>query len=275
MRFSASRLKTWQECQLQAKFKYIDSLPGGPQNAKGSFGTVMHHCIEFYNKTGNIEKAIEMFKDLWKNPEKLGVAPEVWPRMTTYDGLRDRGIAALQRLHEVAKWDERRVIACEHEFTVPFGEHELHGYIDCLEIRKSGKGKNLLRVVDYKVNTKRPNMAELGLDIQFTVYDYATRQPEMWESIPKGLELFKELEGMPRRNIWFHLWDGSELDAGGRDDDDFMRLYRLCDEIKRAYEAEVFVPRIGDACLFCPYTEPCGLSVPTKEELAEQEAAWI
>lgn len=274
MRFSASRLKTWQACQLQARFKYVDMLPPGPQNAKASFGVCIHDSLALYNTTGNIGLAIERFRHNWINPERLGVTPQVWPKMTSFGSLMARGITALENYHAVARWDDRRVLATEHEFTVPFGEHELHGFVDLIDVRKSGKGKELLRITDYKTNSKRPNMAELALDIQFTVYDYASRQREFW-TMNNGAKLYEEFKDKARRDIWFHLWDGVELDAGDRDQKDFERLYQLCVAIQKAHDAEVFVPRIGDACLFCPYTEPCGLTVPTQQDLAAEPMAWI
>ena len=264
----------WQDCQLKAKFHYIDLLPRGPQNAKASFGSCMHKALEILNKTSDLKLAVDTFTDNWDNPEKLGVTPEVWPKMTTFGGLRDRGIRAIKDYAGVVKWDDRTVVATEHEFLVPFGKHELHGFVDLLDERKSGKGKNLLRVTDYKTNSRRPNIAELGLNIQFSVYDFASRQREFWTGIPNGEELFEKYDDKPRRNIWFHLWDAIELDAGSRDDDDFERLYQLCESIEKAHEHEVFVPRIGEACLYCPYTEPCGIKVPTKEELLAESDAW-
>lgn len=274
MRFSASRLAMWQQCQMKARFHYIDNLPSGPQNAKASFGTCIHHAFKLYNDTGNVELAVETFKDVWEFPEKLGVAPEAWPKRTTYGGLRDRGIEAINRYARGIKWESRRIIGSEHEFVVPFGKHELHGFVDCLESRRSGTGKRLLRVTDYKTNAKKPSVAELALNIQFTIYDWASRQPEFW-TMEDGEKLFKEFQEFPRRNIWYHVMDACEIDAGSRDQEDFDRLYRLCESIERAYEAEVFFPNIGDPCELCPYTGPCGVHVPTKEELRSQDEAWI
>ncbi len=270
------------QCPLQAKFKTIDLLPSGPQSAKASFGTILHKCLEGYNKTGDLAKAQETFRDLWHNPEKLGVTPEVWPRGTTFGGLKGKGLQILESFHNLQKWDNRVVIATEHEFLVPFGKYDLHGFVDLLEGRRSGKGKEILRVIDYKTNTRAPNMAELALDIQFTIYDIASRKPEFWlgngpefPAMENGAWYYEQYRDMPRRNIWYHLWGPKEIDAGSRDEEDFERLYRLCEQVERAIELEVFVPKIGDPCLWCPYHEPCGLKVPTQEELFDQENAWL
>lgn len=275
MRLSASRLKVWQTCQAQAKFKYVDLLPQGPENAKAVFGKIIHVILESFVYDHDLDRAIARFKDLWQNPEKMGVGEMVWPKYTSYGGLKDKGIELLKTLNDTWKWETFDVIAVEQEFVVPFGRHEFHGFIDRLDVRKSGKGKDLLRAVDYKTNAKAPNKGQLFLDIQFTVYLYALTCPEFWEQVIDGAAWYQRVKDLNSRGIWFQLMDAREIDAGTRDETDFGRLMRLCDSIEAAHEAGVFVPHIGEPCELCPFTEPCGQYVPTREEVAAQDGAWI
>ncbi len=266
---------------MKAYFKYHMQL-GGPQGAKASFGTIIHKCLENYNHHGNLEQAIEEFKDLWDNPEKLGVVPETWPKMTTFGGLRLRGVEILRSYAEKLQWDKREVIATEHPFLVPFGDHELTGFVDLVELRKSGNGKEILKICDFKTSSRQPNRAELYLDIQFTVYMYAVEQIEFWmgngEEFPpisNGEWRFETLKDVPKRAIWYHLWSNKEIDAGPRTQVDFERLYSLALEIDRADRKDVHIPNIGTSCQFCDYLKPCGVSIPTQEEIASQDEAWI
>lgn len=152
MRFSASRLKAWMECALKAHYRYDDNLPRR-QNAKASFGTVIHHALQVYNDTDNYERAVLEFKTNWDQPELLGVAPDYWPKFTSHVALKKRGLDILADFHERQRFQTRTVVGTEIPFLVPFGDHELHGYIDCLEIKRSGTGTELLRVIDYKALT--------------------------------------------------------------------------------------------------------------------------
>lgn len=281
MRMSASKMKKWMECPLSAHFHYDLHLPSR-QNAKASFGVCIHHALDLYNQTGNLDLAIDDFRKNWYAPEKLGVAPDHWPKMTDYAGLRDRGVEILRVFHENTKWDKREVIATEHPFLVPFGRHQLTGFVDLVEIRRSGKGKNLLRIVDFKTSSKKPTKAALMLDIQFSIYIYASMQKEFWTGypgepdfpgLPNGEFQYESLKDMPRRAIWFHLWTQQELDAGDRGDDDFMRLYRLAHEIEKADAAQIHVPRIGDACGLCDHQKACGIEIPAS--VVEEETAWL
>lgn len=293
MRFSASKLKTWMTCPMRAHLHYDLKVPTTHQNAKAVFGTIIHACLEKYNHDGDGDAAVAMFKDLWGNPEKVGSPVETlwWPKMTSFNSLRTRGIELLKKFHEQCEWDRREVIATEHAFLVPFGEHELTGYVDLLEVRRSGRGRDLLRVCDYKTASRRPNMAELALDIQFTVYMWAVEQPEFWfgAKLPDGTPdpdfppivnadwWWQMANDLDRRAIWVHLWDHKDIDAGPRVDTDFLRMYRVCTEIEKADRLDVHVPKIGDPCLLCDYKDPCAMQVhiPTAAELAAQDAAWI
>lgn len=283
-RFSASRLRTYSGCSLQGHFKYDLALPDDVKNGKAVFGNCIHSALEDYNTHGDLKRAESLFVDLWTNPEKVGAPVEmiVWPQRTTFSGLKERGLQILRDIDDKLKMDTREVLAAEHKFMVPFGEFELTGSVDLLEVRKSGRGKNLLRIIDWKSASKQPNFAELYLDIQFTVYQYASLQPEFWfgngpdfPAMDDAQRKYDDYFDLPRRAIWYHLMTIREIDAGPRDDDDFMRLYRLCEQIKRAEEAQVFVPKIGDNCNFCAFKEPCGVTIPTREEVAAQEDAWF
>lgn len=289
MRFRQSTLKLWMGCPLQVKFRALDEGPQA-ENFKACFGTIIHYCLEHLNHDLDVDKAKATFEDLWHNPEKLGLNPTVMPKYTTYSGLRTKGLEILDGWAASYRWENRVLVATEHRFLVPFGRHELTGTVDLLEIRQNHKGVDLLRVCDWKTNTRKPSYTELALNIQFTAYTYATLQPEFWvghdevdedgtlmyPGLPDGAAWFDDLASMDRRSIWYHLWTGAELDAGSRGETDFARLYRVCEEIDRAVEADIYVPDIsGETCIFCPYVKPCtGIEIPRGADLMEQKAAW-
>lgn len=274
MKLRQSTIKRFMACPAQVKFAEVEGLPE-PENWKQFFGTAIHFCLEKLNLgVVTVEEAKALFLDLMVNPDKLACNPTVMPKMTTFGGLENKGLWILDNFEDKYHWEDRQLVASEHQFVVPFGRHELSGTIDLLELRFNHKGKQILRVCDYKTNTRKPSFMELQLNIQFTVYSYATTQPEFWEGLPDGM--FDDLTDTERRSIWIHLWTGIELDAGTRAMADFRRLYRVCNQIERAVEADIYVPDIsGETCIFCPYIEPCcGIEIPTPDGLIEQAAAW-
>lgn len=279
MRFSASKLRTWMDCPLQAKFKEEDDSPQ-IINAKQVFGVVIHSCLEEFNNGVPLDACLVRFKQLWHEPELIGMPIDVWPKFTTYGGLRKKGIEILESYASRHKWESRNVIATEHRFCVPFGEHFLTGIVDLVEQKKSPSGKKQLRIVDYKTASKQPTLADLRMNIQLTIYVYASQQPEFWlgfpdderyPAIPDGANLFQLYEKLPRRAIWYHLWTSKEIDAGDRDDADMMRLYRCVTEVEKAVKNDVYVPDIsGNSCTYCDYTEQCGIVVPIRHKMTKE-----
>lgn len=271
MRVSASMLNTWMGCPLQAKFRYVDRLPD-EANAYSAFGSCVHHALDHYNRHGDVEKAVALFDEVWDDPSLIGSGFDYWPKSTSFPAMLNRGREILREYHEKQKWEDRIVIASEHKFNVPFGEHRLSGIVDLLEMKKSGRGKKTLKIVDYKTNSKPPNRMELALNIQFTAYHWASMQPEFWlgdenhPGMPDGQNLWDRLQDAPRRTFWYHLNQNKEIACGERGDKDFMRLYRAVTEVAKAWDAGIFVPNIsGTTCIYCPYTEPCGVPIPEEE----------
>lgn len=258
-------------CSLAAKYKYVDRLPGR-QNAKASFGSIVHAAIaRFYESAGDLGAAMALFKTQWANPSSVGLEPDYWPKGTSFGSLMAKGIEILERLEEKYRVTNFVLIGTEIPFLVPFGRHELTGYVDLLGIERSGTGKQLLTITDHKTNSKRPVMAELALDVQFTTYVFASHQREFWvggndpefPGLPNGEWLWETVgKTMERRAIWHQLYSAQHIDAGPRVTTDFQRLYRVCDEIENALNLGVAVPTIGESCNFCDYVEPCQLEIP-------------
>lgn len=274
MRVSASMLSKWMTCPLQAKFHYIDKIPSRKTSAM-VFGNVVHFALEHYHHHKDVDEAVEMFKKAWDDPSELDLNIEVWMRRTSAGSYREKGITLIRDFHERYSRESRTLLASEHPFKVPIGEHEITGYVDFLEVVKSGKGGQLLRIVDLKTGAKQPYFDALRNNIQFTIYDYASRQPEFWlgypgdetfTGFPNGGEMWDKYRNAKRMGVWWHLSGDKEINVGEREQADFDRLYRVIDEVTRAIEHEVYVPNIsGDSCVWCDHTVECGLTIPSSE----------
>lgn len=275
-------MTTWMTCPLQARFIYIDRLPR-QNNAYAAFGSCVHHALAVYNEVGELQAALDAFTEAWHSPEKIGLQIDVWPPGINYMGARQRGIDMLRGYHEKQEWEPRDVLAVEHPFLVPFGSYEITGVVDLVEVKRSGRGKNVLRVIDYKTNKRQPFRNSLSVNIQFTLYDYAVRQKEFWlgngpdfPPSPNGEYWWEFMKDIPKRGIWYHLETQKELDVGARDEMDYRRAYRICQMIERAEKLNVFVPNMtGDSCGFCPYTSECGLPIQELDPVEEDDNAWL
>lgn len=137
-------------------------------------------------------------------------------------------------------------------------------------------------IVTHNTAGKRPTYDTLHMNSQFTTYDYASRQKEFWlgtggdpddhwfcPPMENGEELWERFKDQDRRAIWWHLRQGKPIYVGPRDDADYMRLYRCCEEIEKAMERDVFIPSIGaESCLWCDFSDICPLYIPNAEEVS-------
>lgn len=269
IRISPSLLQTWAVCPLQAKFKTLDKLPA-PQSAAATFGSIIHLVLEELVWDDDLKAAEKRFLYLWDNPEAIDLSPDYWPRGWTWQGKKKEGIQIIKRYHESRKWIKTKVLATEHKFVVPCGRHDISGIVDLLEIGKKGS-RRVLRIVDHKTGKVPYPLWTLRYNIQFSVYAYASYQPEFWmgdgtgetKPIPGGAKMFDQFQNLPRVTVWNSLKNGREYETGSRTQKDFERLHMAIDEIEKAIENNVFVPNISaDSCGICDFQEPCGLEIP-------------
>lgn len=290
MKFSSSLLSTWENCQQQAAFKHVQLVEETGTHAKTWFGTCIHAALEDYcnreqdTGAGNLKRAKKLFLSMWEKPAVYGGNITEW-RGSQFGTLRQKGLKILEDYDDKQKWEQREVIATEHKFCVPIGEHLLSGIVDLLEWKVSGRGVPTLRICDYKTTSMKPTLEELRLNLQFTIYTYASLQPEFWlgyveegwhppmvqkyAPMVDGANLYERFMDAPRRAVWSHLWGGVELDAGSRVEEDFERMYVLLGGIQRAIEHEVFIPSIRSAsCKWCEYKPICKAVIPVLEKMS-------
>lgn len=258
MKFSASQLKTWQSCSLQAKFSYIDKK-GRSTGSSALFGSCVHEALELLNKGVSLEDAEIYFLDNIQSRE-----PDYWNRRTSLTGFKDKGVQMLRDYAAYQELNPADVIASEFRFMVDVGEHQVSGIVDAIELPHDHSS---LDVIDYKTG-RRPILDTLHLDIQMTIYQWASMRREFWTGYPgqedkyqgieNGEEFFEYFKDIPRKAYWFDLKTAEPIYVGDRTGRDFGRLYRLIEQVARAVEYDVYVPTLtGDTCTWCDHTDIC------------------
>lgn len=260
-------LNTWGTCSLKAKFNYIDKLPT-QTGSSAHFGSCVHSAIEQLHLGKTLNVALKVFVD-----EFNGTIPDYWNRRTNYDAMLANGQAMIREYYETRAWNDSYIVAAEHSFMVDIGEHTLSGIVDYIEYPKSG-GK--LIIGDLKTGF-RPKWDTIHLLLQFTAYDYASKQPEFWMGHPsnlekyppllKGEELYEKMKDVPRELIWYDLKKNEAINVGPRTEKDYARMYRCMEQIDRAIEKEVFVPTVSaEGCTFCDFKDICPVYWDAEEE---------
>lgn len=263
MKFSASMLKTFQECALQAKFSYLDQRPQQTGSA-ALFGSAVHEAIDMYHNGYTEEECVSYFIDFMNNNE-----PDYWNRRATLSGYLDQGMTMIREYIKSRQWSDTEVIASEFRFMVDIGEHQFSGIIDSLMLPND---HSALYIVDNKTG-KRPILDALYLNIQFTGYHWASYQKEFWCGYPgqedkysgfeNGEELWEYFKDIPREGYWLDLKKMEYIYVGPRGPLDFARMYRLMEQVSRAIELDACIPTIDEStCTWCPYQDVCPVYHP-------------
>lgn len=268
-----STIKQFMECSLRFKF----ASEGAPrtQSSAMSFGTVIHECVEYMERLiaagiqDVLAKSQTKFDVMWTNLGNYDLAYDYMLPRNTHQGYSDLGHKILRDWFQLTQWESDIVLAHEYLFTVPMGDHVLSGTADKVVLREIAPGIWAVVIIDFKTGAKQPTRDYLRHDLQFTLYCYASTQPEFWVNIPDGERLFEELKDAPRMGEWVHLRNTRRIPAGERNEIDYNRLRYAIDQIEAAIATGIFVPDIsGATCEYCEFRQRCGLPSREQEGLA-------
>lgn len=145
-------MKSWARCPLTIRWE----MEGVPRLQSGSlsYGSIIHDCVLYLETTGDLEGAIERFKDFWRNPETLDPEYRVdyYVRGTNWRKYLESGEDILRRWWNLIQWETDQVLGREYEFDVPIGNgHVLHGTIDKVTLRWHPATEQwVILISDYK-----------------------------------------------------------------------------------------------------------------------------
>lgn len=243
---SASRLKCFQTCRLQFRFRYVDRLPSRP-SASLHVGKVVHAVLQAWNLRRWRGESVADPKALWP------VFAERWAAEQSPD-LDWRGKEATER--DMA-W---RLL--EHYFrhtSIPTGEKPeavevvverdllahglppLKGVIDL--VRGGG------RIVDFKTTARTPDTRlaahqhAVQLGCYALLYREATRQRET------GFELHHLVKTREPKLVVTSLDPLGPAQVGA--------LLRVMESYVAGIESQDFVPSPGMHCGWCDYLAEC------------------
>jgi DNA helicase-2/ATP-dependent DNA helicase PcrA len=180
--FSASGLKTYQDCPLSYKFSYLYRIPSPPA-VQLEFGSAIHTVIE--NLTENPdpsrsprEQALALLDKSWPS--------EVYESATQESEAR---VTASTLLDTYLAWQEANpntVVGVEKEFFFTAADRTIHGFIDRVEQTPNGN----YVVIDFKSGKKPSDMTKKAVNenIQLNVYCLAVK--ELYGTLPEKAELF-------------------------------------------------------------------------------------
>lgn len=280
-----SDLSAWTRCP-QAFF-LERSGNRGIQTSALSYGTVMHHALEVFEREWRVERrpwaeakamAIETFRHYWHPLHIDALCPpvELWLPTQSYAGLLRAGTEALAWYAEAVKDADEELLATEFGFQVPLEgtwdydlqePHILAGTVDRLSA-EFYKRQLVLKVGDYKTGK---DYSYLRQNTQFTAYCYASTRKEFWVGWrgedgfgDRGEQLYARFADAARRGTWISLKSKKFMDAGWRGPDDYARFALAVEQVVASMRADIYPLSLsGENCSYCPQRRICaGVGVP-------------
>ena len=183
--FSASALKTYKDCPLQYKFKYVLEVPSGGKSFF-DLGSAVHSVVEVLTK-----RQIEEQGYLPTKEDALKVLDHYWVS-SSYRSLmaekEDRAHAE-RMLEFFVNWcAERKAAQCmpvaaEQEFEIKLAGKKVIGYIDRIDKTPSGD----YEVFDYKTGKSMLTGNTIRKDIQMNLYSLAIE--DLYGKLPASANL--------------------------------------------------------------------------------------
>ena len=243
LRISPSAVSEYQNCPLLYRYRKIDKLPEPPSldAERGTLvHTVLHDLFESMPQERTPQTAIDLLPSRWK--AQIEAKPALKELVTNQKEWLDRAASLLETYFTVEDpktFDAtHREIHLENDLTE---EIYLHGYVDRLDIAKTGE----VRIVDYKSGkAPKPGWEEKAL-FQLRVY---------------ALLYWKNNGVLPRLLQLIYLGDGklvksqptlADLESTEK------TLLRVANEISISIRKDYWPPNPTRLCDWCFFKNIC------------------
>lgn len=254
VRYSHSRLSTFEQCPYRYKLKYLDKMPPEIEaTIEGHLGTCIHLTLEWLYKNvleKNIPTLDEVILNFTNNWDKH-FSPKivVIKEGLTYCDYFQKGVSFLIDYYSINSPFEEGTLELEKEILFPLddeGNYEIWGFIDrvCLN-PKTGE----YEIHDYKTANFLPSQEKMDCDRQLALYIIGLKKE-------LGLE-----ENTCVKLIWHYLAHKTKI-CSKRNLDELEKLKKeTLDLIKKIEETKNFEKLSGTLCNWCEYKNYCKNSV--------------
>jgi len=255
--YSHTRLKTFEQCPLQYKLKYLDSIPEPVENIEVFLGKRVHEVLEQLYRTLEPEKPprlkelLATYRAAWEEQWNSNV------RIVRRDAARlyfSYGEKCIQHFYNTfVPFNQSATLHLEHRLEFPLdetGTRGIQGYADRISVRTDG----VYEIHDYKTGRRALTQKDADSDRQLSLYEIGFRG---FQPAAKKIEL-----------VWHCLGVGVTL-RSHRTPGQRARIRQsaqeLIDHIERQSQFPANKTRLCDWCAYrsiCPAWTTHGTSRP-------------
>ncbi len=240
MRFSASKIKTYQECPLKFKFQSILHIPT-PQKPYFRVGTDVHAVLEEMAKLRirgekiDMGLAKEMLDRSWESCDFTSETQE----NQEYNKMEKM----LEFWFEFEKDNTNETVEVEEWFELDIDGAHFGGLIDRIDRTPDGE----YIVIDYKTGKTTTSKKKLNEDVQMALYCLAVK--EKYDKLP-----------IKAGHMYVHP-DNAELRLVDVSEENVAKVLDRVREIVSRILAEDFEVTGNPNCRFCDYKGICSFNV--------------
>lgn len=242
--FSFSRVKTFHQCPLRYRLRYLKGLKEVFRSVESFLGSVVHDVLEWMyierekNDSPSLEAALQLLADRWA----AGFTDEITVIRNgdSADGYLVTGREMLERFHRSTFCRDRsETVALEMRLNHRLSDEIVFtGFADRIGRTETGR----LFVVDYKTSKKEGDLSEFSEGLQAPLYAACVMQHNNEEEALAGYHYLRH-----ESTRW------QSVDAA-RARGLFVRFHELAAEVNSASE---FEPRPCVLCAWCGFNAMC------------------
>ena len=248
MRYSHSKISTFETCQLQYKYRYIDRQPVtlGP-GIEAFMGIRVHDALEKLYRDLRMTRLLELdellasyqsgWKEHWEDNIRV-VKKEYSP-----DDYREKGARCIENYYRrYSPFDQGRTIGIEERIRVELGpDRFLTGFIDRLDLA----GDGIYEIHDYKTSNRLPTQWQADHDRQLALYQMDIQH--RWDDVQEVIL------------VWHYLVFDREIRSSrspGDQEELRAKINKIIDRIESTTE---FKPKESAICNWCDFQNICPL----------------
>jgi len=249
--YSFSKIESFNQCQLQYKYRYIDNLTTETETIEAFMGNKVHEVLrEFYNLIKNKvlkpkEWLISKYEDLWNKNYNDSV--KIVKKEFSAEDYYEKGKKCLMDYYDEYKpFDQTKIVKTEEpiRFNLKYNgtEYPFFGILDRLDWNDK---KKVFEIHDYKTSASLMTQEKADRDFQLPLYQLAiiSRWPEAEKA----------------RLIWHFLLFNKQIESS-RTKEQLMKLQgTVVNKIKEIEVCQQYSPFKSALCDWCDFQEICPL----------------
>jgi RecB family exonuclease len=242
--FSFSRIKTFHQCPLRYRYRYLKGFPEAFRSIESYLGNVVHDVLEWLyeerekRESPSLEPALKILADRWT----AGLNDEITViRLSDRaDGYLVTGREMLERFHRgTFSKDRSQTVALEQRLNHKLADDIVFtGFADRIGRTENGR----LFVVDYKTSKREGDSSEFSEGLQAPLYAACAMRSNDDEEALAGYHYLRHESTR---------WQSVDSARAGELLD---RFHQLATDVKSATE---FEPRPGILCAWCGFNAIC------------------